>query len=197
MPTVTIAGNTYAVYDTQANAVKYLAASLAPQAVAFIAASTTQQAQALVLATRFFDRQQWQGTPVTPPAIDTQIAWPRTNVIDGNGNAVDSSTVPDPIIKGCFELAAILLARPGLQDQANADPQVASTSSGGTTVNLFRAERIGRFPKVVQELVGVYLASRTYQVGSVASGTDDTNSGDSTNVSSFDDVDRYSLIRGV
>ena len=197
MGTVTISNIAYTIYGDQTSAVNYLTASLAAAPTAFVAATATKQAAALVMASRMLDRQSWQGTPTGTPAIDSVLQWPRNNVVDDLGNPVSNGSIPDPILKGCYELAAMLLYDPSLQDQLNASKNIASFNDGPASVSYFRPQIAGRFPMVVQELIAPYLARAANAGGMTGTDTSgDSAADDSTNISQFIDVDSYSLTRG-
>lgn len=192
MGTVTINAIVYNVYGDQTSATNYLAASLSKAANTWATSNATQQAQAMVMAARMFDRQTWQGVQNGGP-----LQWPRSNVVDKFGVAVNPSTTPTDIINGSYELAALLLNDPALQDQVTATLNVQSLNDGTATVTYFGRQVAGRFPMVVQELVGPYLARGGNVGGAVATDTDGASAqDDSTNLSQFIDVDSYGLSRG-
>ena len=192
MGTVTIGANTYNVYGDQTSATNYLAASLSKAANTWAAGTPTTQAQAMVMAARMLDRQTWQGAQNGGP-----LQWPRMNVVDKFGVAVNASTIPSDIINGSYELAALLLNDPALQDQVTATLNVQSLNDGTATVTYFGRQVAGRFPMVVQELVGPYLARGGNLGGALGTDTSgDSASDDSTSISQFIDIDRYNLTRG-
>ena len=156
---VTINSVTYAVYGSLAACQAYLAPGLTPAKAAFNAAVPATQASALLEASRMLDRQQWQGTWNTQPQVDVQLQWPRSNVVDALGDAVDPTTIPWGVIYGCYELAAMVLFNTSTQDTAISGSNVASVGAGPATVRFFRPTLgiTGRFPTQVNELLGQYL----------------------------------------
>ena len=192
--TVTIASNTYNVYVDQASCAAYLAASITVPALAWTAASSTLQAQSMVMASRMLDRQTWQGQQNGGP-----LQWPRTNVVDQFGNAVAPTTIPQDIINGFCELAAMLISDPALQDQLSSKWNIASFTSGPATVNYFHPQQGGRFPMVVQELVGPYLAATADEGGAYGTDTTQATATDPNNGtnSQFTDLEQYSVTKGI
>lgn len=149
--TLTVGTNTYI---TRANAILYFEGAL--HGSAFSSASTTVQDQALVTATRMLDRQNWQGTKTS----DAQaLAWPRTGVSDREGVAIGSSTVPADIINAQCELALALINNQSVQDSSSNSLNTKRLKAGSAEIEYFRPTRAGRFPTIVQELIGYLLAS--------------------------------------
>ena len=188
---VTISANAYAIYGTSAEAVIYHAAGIGAAAIAWAAASSTNQAKSLVEATRMLDRAPWQGAL----AADGQsLKWPRSGVVDRLGEDVSSASIPLAIEEAAYELAAALLADPTIRENGAAGgSNIASLTAGPVGITYFRAIAGGRFPTIIDELVGQYLqsaasASATLSTASYGTGTDVS--------SSFDDADVYSLTRG-
>lgn len=168
MGSVTISGNNYTIYGSQAAAVIHMAGQIAPRATAWVAASPDKQAQSLVTATGVLDRQLWQ-TAVNTFALRDAIPAFQT---------------------ACYELAALLLAKPALLDAMTADSNVESVTAGPTSVSFFKPTLVGRFPTVVQELIGSYLAAAESAIGG---GSEALGDGVCAK-SSFNDSSRYSLI---
>lgn len=192
MGTVTIGSNTYNVYGDQPSAIAYLAASLSKSAITWAAATSQQQAQAMVMTARLFDRQTWQGVQNGGP-----LQWPRSNVVDKFGNAVSPTVIPADILNGSYEMCALMLNDPALQDQINNTFNIHSFSTGPASVTYFGRQTAGRFPMSVQEYVGAYLARGGNPGGAIATDTSGASAqDDSTSISQFLDVDSYDLSRG-
>jgi hypothetical protein len=191
MGSVVISGNTYQIYGTSAAAVIYHDASIGDAGDAFNAAVANDQNKALVAATRMLDRQRWKGLPVGVPQIDVVLEWPRTGVTDRYGNAVSSLVVPDDLIVGAYELAAMLLDDSTLQDSATSGSNVASVGAGPAQVSFFRPTIgvYGRFATRIQELVGQYLAGAATLFGEAFGNTEDDES-----TSAFDTTDADSIV---
>lgn len=141
---------------------------------AFLAASSDAQAKALVAATRMLDRQLWEGT-MTDAVTPQPLQWPRTGATDRYGVAIGSTVIPTDIIRGCYELAAAILADAAVQTQQNVGSNLQSETLKIGPIELgetrFRptTDEAPRFPVIVQEFVGPYLASGS-AVGGFASG---------------------------
>lgn len=186
MGTVTINSVPYTIYGTLAGAAEYLNATTHANA-AWTAASTDNKARALVTATRQLDRQSWQGSKV---ADDQALAWPREDVTDRNGDEVDDSEIPDDLILASYELAYVVLSAPASQNTADTSSNIAEVYAKGAGARFFRPTEGTRFPVIIDELIGQYLAGAAafaYALP-VAGGTDTE--------SDFDSCDEYGFTRG-
>jgi hypothetical protein len=64
--------------------------------------------RALLTATRLLDQHiVWGGTAAS---TTQRLAWPRTGLLDANGNVLSSTAIPERIAEACAELARQLLA---------------------------------------------------------------------------------------
>ena len=169
MGQVSIDGNDYEIYGTQADATIYFGGAI--HGTAWFAADDDTQAKALVTSTRMLDRQVWQGTKTAPSPGQT-LDWPRTGVVDREGNPVDPNTVPEGIVFGSYELANILISNAAVQDTKDAGSNISSVGAGSARVAFFRPTigTLGRFPTIVQELVGEFLAGAVAHLGIFVSG---------------------------
>lgn len=170
--TVTINSVIYDVYASNQIADDYMGAQISSAGTAWRAATEDEQNRALVSATRLINRQTWQGTR------DDQyypLAFPRSGLLDADGAAVDSSIVPQQVIDACCELAASLLDGSTVQDQSTTENNTQSLSAGSVSISYFRptSEVSGRFPQVVQELLGLWLSSSASVIVGFSSGTDE------------------------
>lgn len=161
MGQVTISGTTYDVYGTADGLKAYLAGKLGP--LAYDTAESADKSKALVSATRWIDREKWQGS-MTDEVTPQPLEWPRTGVTDCDGNAVDSASVPDDIINATYELAEILLGDPAAADGANTGSNTKRVKAGSAEVEFFRpgsADGSGGggtlFPVPAQKLVACFL----------------------------------------
>lgn len=150
------------------------------------ATDATKQS-ALVTATRMTDRKDWQGEKT----VSTQpLEWPRTGVVDKNGDLVSTTTLPQDFQDGICELALELITDPDVQTTT-----VAATKSmmaDKTSVEFFSPtnSRVSGaiFPGISQELLGQYLLGPDGLVPT-ASGTDVE--------SEFDMDDQYDKTEGL
>lgn len=187
MGTVTINSVTYTIYGTLAGAEERLDAVL--HATNWAAATTTNKSKALYTATQFLERQTWAGEPT---ADGQALAWPRTGVTDRYGNEVDDATIPADVIAACYELAEILLGdATASQEATSAADNIKRIKAGSVEVEKWKPVAGGRFPTIVQELVGQYLAGSTASIGiPVLNGSD-------SDASSFDADDFFDLTEGL
>jgi hypothetical protein len=178
--TVTITGDAtpYEVYGGLPAALHYLLAGVNDGAVAFRALDSDDQARMLIQATLFLDAQAWQGLPTSPAVGGTTLQWPRAGVVDANGNAVDSSSVPANIVNAAFELCALFADDTDLADNVDAGTNVKGVAAGSARVDFFVPTSAADgsaplFPAAVQRLVAQYLGGAVDDTGGgVASGTD-------------------------
>ena len=54
---------------------------------------------------RYLTRRTWTGSPAT---TTQRLAWPRTGMYDGNGNAIDDDVIPQDLKNALFEFAGQL-----------------------------------------------------------------------------------------
>ena len=176
MATVDIGGNTYEVYGDVAAAEDYMVARLGSEA--WMCASANDRAKALVSATRMLERTSWQGDPTG--VLGQVLAWPRTGLLDKEGDALDDQTVPQEVVDASFELALKLLEDAELQDQVSAESSnIKRLKAGSAEIEYFRQVEGTKLPTVVSQLVGCWTDSSTRTVGR-AYGTDRCSSFDGT-----------------
>lgn len=180
--TITVGTDTYVTVE-EADA--YYAQSL--DFDTWDALDTTQKERALVTATRTLDRQVWQGTK-TDPLQDLQ--WPKTNVVDRDGNVLDPLIVPEDIKTAEIVLALMLYLDPTVASNKNAGTNIKHLKAGSAEVEYFRPQTGGRFPTIIMELIGQYLASATQvSMGGADYGTDQC--------SNFTCKDKFGFTEGI
>lgn len=176
MGQITIGGVLIEVYGSESGANAYLAA--ATNGTAWSTLTVLARQQALVTATRLLERQRWAGDP-TQPVSKTQpqtggtqpLQWPRTGLVDRNGDALSSATIPQDVIDAAYELAVSLSASSSTLTQtqgqvvgvkSNRDRKKVAELEIETDVEYFAAgvqSRLSsRFPLIVEELIGLWLA---------------------------------------
>jgi len=171
MPTVTIGGTAYFVYQDTAEIDAYAAAAIGDNADAWRAAELEDKQRGAVSATRLIDRQTWQGLKAT----DSQDGqFPRSGLKFADGTAVPSDLVPQQLNDADCELAMALVAGAPVQDQADTANMNRRLKAGSVEIEYFRAiTGSPRFPQIVTELVGLWLGgSAPVFAGSFASGVD-------------------------
>lgn len=141
-------------YISAANSDTYFSVSL--RAETWDGYDTELKEKALITATRMMDRQTWQGAKTSSGQA---LEWPRSGVYDKYGNSVDSASVPVAITNATCELAFSLLSDPAVETNSNTSKNIKSVKAGPTGVSYFRPTRGGRFPTIIQELIGQYLGS--------------------------------------
>lgn len=186
------------VYGGSANCKQYLGTQLSPDATSWLGLSADDQKRALIQATRLIEEQIWQGTANPSGNTGTTLSWPRSNVTDQFGVAVDATTVPTGIVNGCFELAAILASNPSVITRPDPNLLVSSAGQGADHVSFFRAPASRNFtslPIVVQRLVGQYLAAVNAVNYGLSYGVSGDQDGDDDDESVFADDNEYTVTR--
>lgn len=149
---VSIQGNAYPVYGSQARALEYVNARVGGDV--FSAASFAEQQKSLVTARRLIDRQSFIGAKT----VTTQFTeFPR----DGE------TTVPIPVETAQYEIALLLLEDAGFFNQNTTGSNERRLRAGPVEIEFFsqtlRANTIGggsaTFPPQIQELLRPYLSS--------------------------------------
>jgi hypothetical protein len=188
MATITISGTLYEVYGNLSSANSYFTAAI--HGAPWTAASTADRKKALVTATRVFERTGWQGAPTDPvdktqpqPASTQPLEWPRTDLVDLNDVVVPSDSIPQDVVDGNFEYALAIINDAAIQTAAqtgsnvkvdNLTERVEGAITVTTEKTLFNSTlgKNGQFPTIVQDYIGLWLASTKAAVGIVAGGTD-------------------------
>ncbi len=160
----------YPVYADHNVANAYLDGSASAAADAWRAITDNDvKARYLISMTRTLDRQRWKGDKTE---ADQELAWPRTNTgVDG----VEDTVIPQAIIDACCEGAAMLADGADFESTQNQSQKIQSLGAGSARLSYFRGAEgpAYRFPLVVQELVGPYLASTGLSLTGVVSGVDE------------------------
>lgn len=160
-------------YISVADANIYL--KLAIHADSWSSASSGDKEKALVTATRQLDRQNWEGSKYED--APTQVLdFPRSGLVDDEGDEVDETTVPQQIIDATCELGLALLDNTQLQDESSTGSNIKSLKAGSAEIEYIRATSGKRFPTIVDELIGLWLTagsgSATALAGPFVSGAD-------------------------
>lgn len=129
------------------------------------------KAKALVTATRMMDRQDWNGTKYQD--APTQVLdWPRSGLFDSEGNALSETVVPQEILDATCELALALVQNSGLQDSTNTGNNIKRLKAGSVELEYIRGTSGSRFPTIIDELVGLWLAGSPNYSGPFIYGAD-------------------------
>lgn len=157
MGTVDIGGNNYEVYGDLDAANLYLAGRTGT--ARWDAKDDTQKGQVLVTVARYLNRKKWKGTKT----VDSQpLAHPRAGVTV-DGVTIDDSVIHDDVLAGSYELCLILSDDPSVESATGTGSNVKRAKGGKAEVEFFRPT-VGswlesRFPTIVQELLGPFLAA--------------------------------------
>ncbi len=127
--------------------------------------------RALASATRMFQRTKWQGDPTDVPPTQP-LAFPRTGLVDREGNAIADDVVPQDIKDGEAELALALNLDPTVQDELSSGSNIKRVKADVVEVAFFKQVPGGRYPTVVQEYIQPYTDGSSDVTGSESFGTD-------------------------
>ena len=189
--TVTISGVNYSVYGTTLEIKQYLAGRLGT--TSYDDASSGDKNKAHVQATRWIDRERWDGVP-TDQVTPQPLAFPRTGLTDCDGLAIGTTVIPDDLCAAVAELILILLGDSTATGKANTGKNIKSVGAGSAQVEFFRGgdSEGGKgtiFPTEAWKLLRCFMGSGSAaNSGAISSGTDEC--------SHFDDGDRYELNDG-
>lgn len=134
----------------------------------------------LISATRYIDRQRWEGTA---NGFDgTTLAFPRDDLEDEDGDEVSNADQLALVEQAVFELVAILAADADVTSSADQGSNIKSMGAGSARLEFFSPTKPGsgatKLPTAVHELLGDWLLStgaampRVSVTGGVATGTD-------------------------
>ena len=171
MATITIGAATYDAYRSLEDHEEYLDAQIT--ATTWHASEDDdQKGRAIISATRFIDRQAWQGEKSDPYQAHQ---FPRTGLTYADGSAVPSDAVPTEVLDAESELAAMLIDGTDVQNVSSPDEKmIQSLKAGSAAISYFRGDAgLGqRFPQIVHELLGRWLAGAGAGLVGIATGTD-------------------------
>lgn len=168
--TVVIDGNTFAVYGDTDFVDDYMAGAI--HGATWGTQDDTTKAKACVSATRLIDRQVWRGNKTS---VEQELAFPRSGLFDASGAAVASDDIPQAVFDAFCELCLALVDGSEVQTSTTTESNIGSLTAGAVSVTFWRGAGSvpGRFPTIVQELMGRWLAaSGSGAVGASAFGTD-------------------------
>jgi len=187
MGQVSISGVAYDVYGTEAGFKAYMAGRIG--ADDYDDAISNDRKKAMVSATRWLDRQNWDGLrtdPDTPQALE----WPRTGLTNKDGEALDDSVVPTDVEEASYELALVLLGDDDQQDAVSTGSNIKRVQAGEAQVEWFKGTEGSYpvFPPQAHDLVKYWLEGHGGFTGAW--------SGDADSESAFDDDDVRGLGQG-
>lgn len=167
---LTVGTNTYV---SSADADTYLMDSL--RGAPWVSLDPDTKAQALITATRLLEKQCWSGAKTDPLQA---LSFPRTNLLDGYGNVLDSSVVPEAVVEAEIELAFELSQDTSLETSGGTGSNTQTLKAGSASISYFRptagANGAGspRFPPIVMELIRAFMCGFGGVPGSFVDGTD-------------------------
>lgn len=166
--TITIGSHDYTVYGDTHTVDDYAEGAI--HSAGWDALTEEAKPKYCVTATRTMERQKWAGSKTED---DQVLAWPRTGLTYIDGSEVDASEIPQQVIDGFCEICLALANGSELQDVTSTENAIASLAAGSVSITYFRGAggTPTRFPTVVQELLGLWLASQENAVSASSSGT--------------------------
>jgi hypothetical protein len=142
----TAGGSAANSYVTLANAITYFEARVG--STVWDDAETADQEESLAAATARLDQETYDGEKVS---TTQRLKWPRSGLVDEDGNDVSEATVPREVQDATCELALALLTDPTTLD-ANALAGYSSLTIGPLSLQP-RAGAVAGLPPAVQRLL--------------------------------------------
>lgn len=169
MTTVTIGSTDYEVYSDETDADEYFNGSI--NSATWGAFTSDSKKRGLVSGTRLIDRQVWLGEKEDPEQL---TAFPRTGLVDGNGDSLTAAEAQVYVKEASQLLAYDLLEGEELETSATTEDLTKRIKAGSVEIENFRAsiDTATRFPLDVMELLRFFMASQTAISGSISSGVD-------------------------
>lgn len=151
MGSLTLGGNSYSIYGTEAGADAYLAAKLGS---VWAAQTATAKQQSLVSATRLIHNY----------------------ILAVTGTDIDPLTNADSELASAdYELAYALIVTPAIEGMISAAGNQKRVKAGSAEIEYFRPVAGGRFPVTVQGFLNAWLAVHAPASANIGAGM---NSGD-------------------
>ncbi|MCY3784595.1 MAG: hypothetical protein OXG79_12545 [Chloroflexi bacterium] len=185
---LTIGERQYVSYASVAEADNYLAVDPAYMAT-WNALDDDAKGRDLIAATRHLDTLLWAGTKTSTAQVNE---WPRSGLVERDGDTVRSNSIPVQLEQATALLAAAVARDPYLFERDASDGDVQSERIGPKAVTYFHRKtdrlvrRVGNARAL--ELIRQWLAGAT-PAAPVVTGTGDK--------SSFVPLDRYGRNKGV
>lgn len=117
-------------------------------------ATDADREKALKMSTGILCRERWQGTLTSSTQL---LAWPRQGVVDAEGRAIPSTTIPQTIKDVTAELALNLLTEDQTADDGSRN--VRAVTAGSVKVEYAGAAPVRRLPDFVAAIVAPLLTS--------------------------------------
>lgn len=186
---ITIGERQYVSYASVAEADHYLAVDPAYMTT-WAALDADAKGRNLIAATRHLDTLRWAGTKTLAAQVNE---WPRSGLLERDGDAVPTNAIPLEIEQATILLAARVVQEPTLFAGDSTDENVESERIGPKAVSYFRRRRVDLLVRRVGDTRALALIrqwlSGTTPSKPVVTGTDDR--------SSFEPLDRYGRTKGV
>lgn len=132
---------------------------LARSNAAWAAATAGEKEAAILSATLWLNGQAWRGRKVASRVM----AWPREDVVDGDGYAISNDTVPDAVADACAELAGAIIG--GADPLGVQDRQINEMSVGSVSIKYDSASpQSPTFPAVTAMLKALLWGSNTIRL---------------------------------
>jgi hypothetical protein len=123
--------------------------------------------RAKLTAFRMIERQDYLGSKVGTEK------WPRTGLIDEEGIAVPSGSVPQFVKNAQFELELELILNPSVQTKSDTRDNIKQLKAGSTSLTKFQPQSGPRFPTIINEYLGRYLEGGLNLIMPTAGGIDE------------------------
>lgn len=130
----------------------------------------------IVQGTRLFNALPWKGAPTTPAVDSTTLAWPRTGLVDSQGEELDDATVPQALLDGfCEMVMQFAVDNAAAAAAADQGSNIRSLQAGSASIEYFQATSVAdgsasMLPPAVDRLVGRWLAGGAASEGGAIRG---------------------------
>lgn len=126
---------------------------------AWDAATEDEKASALIRATDYLNGLSWMGTKVERRVM----AWPRYDVVDGDGWDIASNVVPEAVVNACCYMAGEFVG--GADPLAAQDRTMSSMSVGSISMSWDAgASQTPQYPALRWILRGLIMSPNTIQL---------------------------------
>ena len=123
--------------------------------------------RAILTAFRMIERQDYKGARVGTEK------WPRTGLVDEEGDPVSSGSVPQFVEDAQIELALELTLNSAVQTSTDTGDNLKTLKAGSASITKFRPKSGSRFPTIINEYLGRYLEGSIDLQFPIAGGIDE------------------------
>ena len=116
----------------------------------WLLATTSIKQKALKWATIELDRVDWKGDKTT---TTQSLRWPRSNVVDSDGNTIDGTIIPNLLKQATAELAFEFIKADRTADPETLGIKKLNVGNGAAAIEFDKADRPTRLPVSVMRMI--------------------------------------------